>query len=253
MEQRSARDSFSWKIALASALGVVFFLLVFRPFGLQVSTLDQMWAIVGLAPLIFSFAAALHYLVLPRMPASPFLKRVVSITGLSSIILVYLKVLSAKSIGALVLPVLLIMLLVVSATWLWRERSRLQTQMIYLKGSSPAVRHQIIFRSEDGRQVLKLDPSSIRFAKAEGNYVSIHWQLGDTVAEELFRATLSDIEAMGGGFLVPCHRSYLVNLEYADRLEGSDRAMKVRFSDGTAVPVSRNKAKYVRRLASGEQ
>lgn len=95
------------------------------------------------------------------------------------------------------------------------------------------------------KATLKIDTQSILFIEAMQNYVSVFYTEEDQVKKEVIRNTLTAIEkAIATPSIVRCHRSYLVNKDKIDHVEGNAQGLQLYLSgnDNKAVPVSR---KYI--------
>lgn len=84
--------------------------------------------------------------------------------------------------------------------------------------------------------------------KAAGNYVELYFSTDNHKSAVLVRTTLKLLsEAMEDrADFLRCHRSYVVNLAYADKLTGTAQARKIVLRGlGEAIPVSRNYEKQL--------
>ncbi len=84
----------------------------------------------------------------------------------------------------------------------------------------------------------------IYFVKAAGNYVEVMTKDG----LQLVRATLKQVLVQIKEYeLIQCHRSYLVNLSYAEKLENERAGHGIlNLTDGHLVPVSKAKRCFIR-------
>lgn len=88
------------------------------------------------------------------------------------------------------------------------------------------------------RRSLRLPLGEIRYLESHGRLVRIY--AGEQVVETYHR--LGELEHQLNGAFVRCHQSYLVNLAYVQRMEGS----QLRLVGGGELPVSRSRAKETR-------
>jgi len=82
-------------------------------------------------------------------------------------------------------------------------------------------------------------------AEAQQNYVHLYLRQGDTVRRELLRTTLSAVEtALGDTPIWRSHRSFLVNVEAIDQIDGNAQGLTLHLAspEPLRVPVSR---KYI--------
>ena len=88
----------------------------------------------------------------------------------------------------------------------------------------------------------------VYFVKAAGNYVEVMTKDG----LQLVRATLKEVLAqIKENELIQCHRSYLVNLSYAEKLENERAGHGIlNLTDGHLVPVSKAKRCFIRSCMS---
>lgn len=108
-----------------------------------------------------------------------------------------------------------------------------------------AVSRQIELRSESGGECMCLDPDTLCFIKAEGNYVEVtHCKLGGKAESNLLRLPLKEAgrKLSEQGLVLPrCHRSYLVNTARICRAEGNAQGLTLHLDrDNLTIPVSRS-------------
>lgn len=244
--QRTKVADFSFRLGAVISGAIVVFLLAFRPFGLVIATLDEALVVLGLAPINLALLALIHQAPLPRGPA----RAVVAAAVVAAANAAYLSLFSANQ-PLLVIEAGLVGAAVLFVVRLWRRQHHLSHEVIdlrnHLANSNP---REIVFRGESESEILKLQPEALRIAKAEANYVRIIWCSGDEIKETLLRTTLKDIEAAAGDAFIRSHRSYLINLGQAERLEGDSRGFTAHLSGGLTAPVSRSFIKAIKLAAT---
>lgn len=73
---------------------------------------------------------------------------------------------------------------------------------------------QHLFKDENGKIMLAINPQQILFLKSENNYTSIHYLQNDRVDKKLIRTNLKKLESeLDLPYLIRIHRSYMVNLK----------------------------------------
>lgn len=101
----------------------------------------------------------------------------------------------------------------------------------------PETERKILLQTEEG--VLSVVPSDIWYVEAAGHRCTL------TVAENSYvlRHSISELRGMleGVKMIVPCHRSFLVNLQHVSSLVQGELVM----DNGIRIPVSRGSAKAV--------
>jgi len=79
--------------------------------------------------------------------------------------------------------------------------------------------------------------------KSADNYIEIFWKDGDIVKKQLLRGTLSRAQELlvEYNFIFKCHRSFIVNINYINRVDGNTQGYKL-FLEGVdfEVPVSKS-------------
>jgi len=92
---------------------------------------------------------------------------------------------------------------------------------------------------------IKINPDHIIFICSNDNYITIASLKDGNVRKETVRGTLKAVEheLRKNKMFVRCHKCYIVNLRYADRVLGHSQNMKIKlFHTDELIPVSRSKA-----------
>ena len=90
---------------------------------------------------------------------------------------------------------------------------------------------------------LEVRISDLRFIEAMQNYVSVYYWSDNLLKKEIYRSTLSSLEAeLAESPIMRCHRSYLVNTEAIENVSGNAQGLKLRLTDvpDQEIPVSRS-------------
>lgn len=94
----------------------------------------------------------------------------------------------------------------------------------------------------------KTNPKNIVYLCSNDNYVTIVTISGDVTSKTTIRGTLKSAEeelSRNNRFL-RCHKCYLVNLDFVEKVTGNSQNMKVILRPaGTEIPVSRSRADLV--------
>jgi LytTR family transcriptional regulator, CO-responsive transcriptional regulator RcoM len=129
---------------------------------------------------------------------------------------------------------------------------------------------EVVLRDEPGlprpdtkRQLLKIptvsanrivlvDPSSVRYVRAEGHYTWVHTAQGSSFCN----LTISDLEGrLDSGSFLRIHRSYVANLDFAEQILRDDGKvmLKLAGADDRGLPVARTSvARLLERLGIAE-
>ncbi|CCH00206.1 response regulator receiver protein [Fibrella aestuarina BUZ 2] len=134
----------------------------------------------------------------------------------------------------------------------------LETQPAHTPPAIPAPLLTLL--AENGKDALTLAPDDLLAIESSDNYCTVYYLKQAQAAKELMRSSLSRLETQldeqlpaDGRPFVRCHRSYVVNLDYVDRVSGNAQGYKLHLAHGSlVVPVAR---KYndtlIRRLHAG--
>ncbi len=101
----------------------------------------------------------------------------------------------------------------------------------------------IKFTSDYSKDDLQISPDSILYIQSAGNYIEIIWQEGDEQIKSMIRSSLKKAKEIVQDFrfIYQCHRSYIVNINYIDKIDGNYQGYKLYLRGiDNPVPVSQN-------------
>lgn len=107
---------------------------------------------------------------------------------------------------------------------------------------SPCPSHPCILRSQYGDLVLEVASENILYVESVANYTEVCYLAEDSVHKSTLRSTLKRVKEDIGlqGFIVQCHRGFLVNLHFVESIENLDGSMRLNlFYVDKKIPVSR--------------
>jgi len=107
------------------------------------------------------------------------------------------------------------------------------------------------FKSDYTKDSLSIRVSLLLFIRAANNYIEIFWKENDIVKSQMVRTSLKKAEEVLDEykFIFKCHRSFLININFIDKIEGSIQGYKLYFDKvDFAVPVSKNFAYILKEL-----
>ena len=108
--------------------------------------------------------------------------------------------------------------------------------------------NEVILRAGNPKNEFKTNPKNIVYLCSNDNYVTIVTMKGVTQNKTTIRGTLkaAESELRKNIRFLRCHKCYIVNLNFVDRITGNNQNMKIRLhASGTEIPVSRSKAGLV--------
>jgi hypothetical protein len=111
--------------------------------------------------------------------------------------------------------------------------------------------NEVVIRAGNPKNEFRCNPKSIVYLCSNDNYVTIVTVKADVQSKTTIRGTLrsAESELRKCRRLLRCHKCYIVNLDFVERLTGHNQNMKIKlFPSGTEIPVSRLKADLVNKL-----
>lgn len=272
-----------WRDALFSILLAVF-LLIFRPFGLEVYGFNRAYVILGygIISLITTTANdAVAYLVFTNTFTEKnwvVYKQLVwllwhllllgitcfcyaaSIDAFPFTITGFLKVQLYVLLCALV-PVTL--LVTIKQNYLLKRNLAEAEQLagglgtavtpVIPAGANNITEQPITLYSENSKEWLVVKPASLMLLAAQDNYVKCYWLEDGSVKKKLLRNTLSRIEDALQDYkqFFRCHRGYIINLTAVSNISGNSQGYTAVLNFiNTNIPVSRSKGKELQQALS---
>jgi len=107
---------------------------------------------------------------------------------------------------------------------------------------------EVLIRAGNPKNEFRSNPKNIIYLCSNDNYVTIVTIKGDAQSKTTIRGTLKSAESelRKNSRFLRCHKCYIVNLDFVDRVTGHKQNMKIKLlSTGTEIPVSRSKADLV--------
>lgn len=123
-----------------------------------------------------------------------------------------------------------------------------------LESKNEPIAQSLLELEVDKYTKVNIDINSILYIEALGNYVNIVYQ-NKEVKKVTIRETILHIEQKinAPNLIYKPHRSYLVNLQHIHHITGDAQGLKVHLKGiDNVIPVSRNKIKEFRKLASSK-
>jgi hypothetical protein len=108
--------------------------------------------------------------------------------------------------------------------------------------------NEVIVRAGNPKNEFKFNPRNIVYLCSNDNYVTIVTINRDSQNKTTIRGTLKSVETelKNNSRFIRCHKCYIVNLDYIEKVTGNNQNMIIRLKPaGTEIPVSRSRANYV--------
>jgi len=120
-----------------------------------------------------------------------------------------------------------------------------------LKDNKTRQEEIIYFNSDYQKDSLAIKVGLLLFIRSANNYIEVFWKESDSIKNQMVRTSMAYAEELlkEHKFIVKCHRSYIVNINYIDRFEGNSQGYKLYFENiDFPIPVSKNFAGELQEL-----
>jgi hypothetical protein len=258
------------KIIFFTSLGVFAFLFLFQPFEINsLPVKERYYLLSGLAAITF-LALSLHLLLIPSLFPKTFtsegwnIKKEIlwNLWILFTILVGYFfftNALGAMKFGfnmviklllTAVVPICII--IIVNHNKMLRSHLKLADELSKKLKENKLVQEKIVyFNSDYQKDSLAINVSLLLLIRSANNYIEVFWKDAGNIRNQMVRCSMQYAEEIlkDHKFIFKCHRSYVVNINYIDRIEGNSEGYKLFFENVSfPVPVSKNSIEKLREL-----
>ncbi len=258
------------KLIFFISIGVLGFLYLFQP--LDVSLMDdneKLYVVLGLAAITF-LSLSLNLLILPSLFPGIFIKRVWTIkkeilwnlwilTTITVGYYLYYKLLGIFTVdykmvlGLIVIAIIPITgLIIVNRNRMLRSNLKLAERINKKLEENKSIDNKLVhFQSEYAKDNLSIKVNLLVLIRAANNYIEVFWMEGEKIRNKMIRTSLKNAEELlkDYDFIFKCHRSFMVNTHYIDKIEGNIQGYKIYFENvDFTVPVSKKFAYKLKQL-----
>ena len=120
-----------------------------------------------------------------------------------------------------------------------------------LKDNKSIEEKLVHFESDYVKDNLSIRVSLLLLIRAANNYIEVFWKEGEKVKSQMIRTSLLKAELLleEHKFIFKCHRSFMVNINFIDKIEGNIQGYKLFFENvDFSIPVSKNFAYELKEL-----
>jgi hypothetical protein len=110
---------------------------------------------------------------------------------------------------------------------------------------------EVLIRAGNPKNEFRVNPKQVVYLCSNDNYVTIVTIKGGVQSKTTIRGTLilAESELGRNSRFLRCHKCYIVNLDYVEKITGNKQNMILRLTpSGTEIPVSRSKAGIVLKM-----
>lgn len=250
------------KIIFFTSTGVFIFLFLFQPFDIGLlPTKEKYYLMLGLAVVTF-LSLSLNLLVIPSLFPKMFSsnkwnikKEILWNLWMLFIILVGYFLLN-NSLGVIkfgfnqviklvltaVIPISVI--IIANHNKMLRSHLKLADELSKKLKENKLIQEKIVhFNSDYQKDSLAIKVSSLLFIRSANNYIEVFWKEGEAIKNQMVRCSMVTAEETlkEHKFIFKCHRSFIVNINYIDKIEGNSQGYRLFFENITfPIPVSKN-------------
>ncbi len=143
-------------------------------------------------------------------------------------------------------------LIIVNHNKILRSHLKLADELSKKLRDNKTIQDKIVyFNSDYQKDSLAIKVSLLLYIRSANNYIEIFWKEGDVIKNQMVRCSLLSAEEnlKEHKFIFKCHRSYMVNINYIDHIEGNSQEYKLFFENiQTPIPVSKNSVDKLKEL-----
>jgi len=258
------------KVIFFISLGVPLFLFLLQPFGFtQLPKQEKYYLIIGFGVITF-LVLSLHLLFIPSVLPKNFTSSKWNVkkeifwnlwilfTMLSGYFF-YNKILGLLTFDfRLVIKLLLTAIIPLTALISVNQNSMLRSRLKLATDINRKLKEHrenpdkiIHFASDYQKDNLDIKLNLLLFIRSANNYIEVFWKEGHIIKNQMVRCSMAYAEALLAEhkFIMKCHRSYIVNINYIDRFEGNLQGYKLFFERvDFPIPVSKSFAGKLQEL-----
>lgn len=249
------------KIIFIISISIFVFLFLFKPLDINdLGNRERAYLIIGLGTITF-LSLSLNLLVLPSTFPKIFLHRewivwkeiLWNLWILFTIGFGYL--LMYKTLGILeidfymIIKLLLIAIVPLTFLIVFNQNRLLRLHLktahelnTKLKDSKTIQDKLVHFDSEYQKDKLSIKARLLLMIRSADNYIEVYWKDGNDIKSQMIRTTLLKAQELLAeySYIFKCHRSFIVNINFIDRVEGNSQGYKLFIEKlDIEVPVSK--------------
>lgn len=258
------------KIIFFISIGVLLFLMLLQPFDISLLPIpEKYYLIIGFGVITF-LSLSLNLLFIPSLFPKTFtsskwnIKKEIfwNLWMLFTILTGYF--FYCKTLGVLkfdfnmVIKLILTAIIPISGLIIINQNKMLRSHLKLaddinkkLKDNKLRQEEIIYFNSDYQKDSLAIKVSLLLFIRSANNYIEVFWKEADSVKNQMVRCSMANAEELlkEHKFIIKCHRSFIVNINYIDRFEGNLQGYKLHFENiDFPIPVSKNFASKLQEL-----
>lgn len=249
------------KVIFFISVGVFVFLFLFQPLQInELANRDKYFLVFGLGVITF-LSLSLNLLILPSLfpkilnGSAWNVKKEIFwdiwiLFTVSFGYFLYYKALGIMEFGfSMIITLILIAIVPISVLIVLNRHRLLRSHLksanelnVKLKEYKSIPDRLVHFVSDYQKDNLSIKVSFILFVRSANNYIEVFWKEDQEVKNQMVRLSLTKAEEMlkDFKFIFKCHRSFMINVNHIDKIEGSTQGYRLYFEKvDFPVPVSK--------------
>ena len=258
------------KIIFFISIGIFVFLLLFQPFDISLlPTKEKYYLIIGFGLITF-FSLSINLLFIPSQFPKFFTSSEWTIKKeiLWDLLILftflvgyffYTNILGVMKFNfAMVIKMLLMaalplaVLIIINHNKMLRSHLKLADELNKKLKDNKLIQEKIVhFASDYQKDSLAIKVSTLLFIRSANNYIEVFWKDGEAIKNQMVRCSMLFAEEIvkEHKFIFKCHRSYIVNINYIERIEGNSQGYKIYFENVTfSIPVAKSSVSKLQEL-----
>jgi len=252
------------------SIGVPLFLFLLQPFEIGLlPERDKYYLVIGFGVITF-LALSLYLLFIPSLFPKKFnstnwnVKKEIfwNLWILFTILtgyFFYCKILDVLKFDFnLVIKLILTAIIPISALIIINQNRMLRSRLKFANDINKKLKDHkeiedkiIYFHSDYQKDSLAIKVNLLLFIRSANNYIEVFWKEGNIIKNQMVRCSMVYAEELlkEHKFIIKCHRSYMVNINFIDRFEGNLQGYKLYFENvNFPIPVSKSFASKLQEL-----
>lgn len=258
------------KIIFFTSIGVCVFLFLFQPFDISTLPEKEKYNLMAGIGIVTFLSLSFNMLVMPSLFPGKFASANWNIkkeilwnvwilfTTLAGYFLLNTYLGAIKVGFSLVIKLVLTavipisVLIVVNHNKMLRSHVKLADELSKkLKENKSVQERMVYFNSDYQKDSLAIKINSLLLIRSANNYIEVFWKESGLVKSQMVRCSMLNAEEAlkEHKFIFKCHRSFIININYIDKIEGNSQGYRLFFEDvNFPVPVSKNLAYKLKEL-----
>ncbi len=250
------------KFIFLISLILLLLVFLFQPFDLNTLNKEDKFLLIGGIIIVYFIGLSINLLLIPAFMSKKglfknwtVLKEILwniwILFTLATGYFIYFRISGSFSFSFFILLKILIISAIPISILIPYNRNRLLHKHLqsalelnkYLEEKAHPTPKIVHLKSDYEKDDLSVDVNAVLFIRSANNYIEVFWKEKDKILSQLVRCTLKYAEDTFKNypFIFKCHRAYIVNINYVEKVEGKSQGYTLYVGEGKhTITVSRN-------------